>query len=623
MGVKGLQGFVENCCPDVCVPVDLREMATNYRQAGHSMPPTLAVDGMACLRHWYKCQAWVHGGQWREYLQHLREFVGVFTATGIRLVFFFDGVVEERKRAEWVKRRLRVNDEIAAVFRHIRDHGRQPGREMFCLPPGLATFSRVALKSLGQETWTTVCEADYEVASYAHHHGCMGILGQDTDFLIFDSAPYLSIAKLQLSRMTTILFSRERLCSTLRLHISDLPLLACMLGNDVVPEHRLQRLRRDCIAEYRRTSSGSFPQADKVFAVAEFVRQHRSHILKQGSQGIALLPLSDEDRAILEDGVQSYVLPGQESPWVNHDLPCSTSSFLFERYLDADILQASKEKHINCESFMVYNVLHDGVVECSNTLEDAKDAELPPQAMLYRPARERIYGILLPVQTQGSSGFTPPVVKEWFVSPMNPLQEPDRVSPCSLSLPGGHPDLKVLWFGTKPDVKGLRMSTFLAIFDLQDLAETGDRLDPPLIAVVCLVTYLALQDSHLCLEDVDAFLSQAVCLGFKTDAELLRTNVSYVDSRAVQLGSLFVRGLSVLATANSACGYPFLMDDLMPWKTFDGVLFHSKYLLAHSGSPEEELLEGDALAAGQDIQTGSGIALLLGGFDRETLFTFM
>lgn len=65
-----------------------------------------------------------------------------------------------------------------------------------------------------------------------------------------------------------------------------------------------------------------------------------------------------------------------------------------------------------------------------------------------------------------------------------------------------------------------------------------------------------------------------------------------VDPRAVQLGSLFVRGLTYLIAANSACGFPFPMAELMPWKTFDGLLFHSKYLQSHSGCPNEELLEG-------------------------------
>ena len=50
---------------------------------------------------------------------------------------------------------------------------------------------------------------------------------------------------------------------------------------------------------------------------------------------------------------------------------------------------------------MIYNVLHDGVVDCSNTLEDEEEVQLPPQAILYQPIREHIYSILLPALPGG------------------------------------------------------------------------------------------------------------------------------------------------------------------------------------------------------------------------------
>lgn len=66
-----------------------------------------------------------------------------------------------------------------------------------------------------------------------------------------------------------------------------------------------------------------------------------------------------------------------------------------------------------------------------------------------------------------------------------------------------------------------------------------------------------------------------------------------LSSRAVQLGSLFVRGLSHLLGANTASGGPLPSDALMPWHSFDGRLFHSKYLLAHSGKEKSELLDNN------------------------------
>ncbi|XP_035256407.1 constitutive coactivator of peroxisome proliferator-activated receptor gamma isoform X2 [Anguilla anguilla] len=429
MGVKGLQGFVENAVPGACVQVDLREMAEQHRRAKPGHVPTLAVDGMACLRLWYSCQAWVHGGQWREYLHLLEEFVASFTAAGIRLVFFFDGVVDDDKRKEWVRRRLRVNKDVARVFQHIKLHGQQPGRDLLCLPSGLATFSTFALKSLGQETWSTTREADYEIASYALQNDCMGILSQDSDFLIFDTAPYLSVSRLRLDRLCTMQLCRDTLCRTLGLHPGDLPLLACVLGNDTVPEQRLQCLRSKCMAEYRSRLSQT-PNHGKVFAVAEFISSNRPS--SGEAEGIVRLPLSDIDRVLLEEGVRKYLLPGQRSPWVNSDSPSPPLVCEMERFSSADIMQAAKEKHIRAECFIVYNVLYDGVVECSNTLEDEEETDLPPQALLYRPARERLYGLLLPTPAGSSPA---PAVKEWFVFPGNQLKEPDLVSPVPLGQP--------------------------------------------------------------------------------------------------------------------------------------------------------------------------------------------
>lgn len=74
---------------------------------------------------------------------------------------------------------------------------------------------------------------------------------------------------------------------------------------------------------------------------------------------------------------------------------------------------------------------------------------------------------------------------------------------------------------------------------------------------------------------------------------ILFQQLSQIDSRAVQLGSLFIRGLATLITANSACGFPFKMDDLMPWYLFDGNLFQEKYQQIHRGCPLHELLEGN------------------------------
>ncbi|XP_034730200.1 constitutive coactivator of peroxisome proliferator-activated receptor gamma isoform X2 [Etheostoma cragini] len=594
MGVKGLQYFMDRCCPEACVTVNLRDMARQH-VAKNQQDPTLVVDGMACLRHWYSCKDWVCGGQWREYMDVLKSWVEAFNSAGIRLVFFFDGVVEEQKRQEWVKRRHRVNGEVSKMFHYLKAHGEQPGKELFCLPSGLASFTPFALRSLGQEVFCSVREADYEIASYARQHGSMGILGQDSDFIIYDSALYLSVAKLRMDSLTTVMYHRQRLCQTIGLTVTQLPLLACLLGNDVVSQEQMQHIRNNAMAAYRINSpvrhSGA-PQGQMVLAVSHFV----SSLRDREEQETGLIPqslnLSAPQRELLKRGVHSYLLPGQEA-LQQDDMSALPSASAFEKHFSPQILKACREKHVAAEGFMVYSVVFEGVNECSNTLEDKENAELLPQALVYKPCRQRIYGLLL-LHGHDVGSIDLPRIREWFVYSGNPLKEPDMVNPVPLGFPGDQPSLDFLWFSTSPEVSALRLKSFLLILDCQEYSELYGAIEDSLLAALCLVTYIVLQVQTLSQEDLDAYLSQAVCMRLKSPQELQQIKLPFLSSRAVQLGSLYVRGLNHLLGANCASGCPLPSAALMPWHSFDGRLFHSKYLLAHSGTEKTVLLDSDA-----------------------------
>ncbi|KAF6731172.1 Constitutive coactivator of peroxisome proliferator-activated receptor gamma [Oryzias melastigma] len=590
MGVKGLQSFMERCCPDACVTVNLREMARQHA-AKTQQDPTLVVDGMASLCHWYSCEDWVCGGQWKEYMEILKNWVDAFTTAGIKLVFFFDGVVEQQKRQEWVKRRRRANGDVSKIFRHIKEHGVKPHKELFCLPSALATFTPFALRFLGQQVFCSVREADFEIASYARQHGSMGILGQDSDFIIYDSVPYFSVGKLRINSLTTVMYDRERLCRSIGLPFTLLPLLACLLGNDVVSEQQMQGIRNNAMATYRKNCSPSrscAPHGQMVVAVAQLLRSLSTRETEDPGSVLQSLNLSASQRDLLQQGICSYLLPGQ------NDLELFDGSEIpsaFEKHINPQILKACRQKHVAAEGFMVYNVVCAGVTECSNTLEDEEDKELLPQAIVYKPCRQRIYGLLL--LGQDANTLDVPVVKEWFVYPGNPLTEPDMVHPVPVNLPCGQPCLDQLWFGNGPEVSALRLESFFFMFDCSEYTELYGAIENSLLAALCLVTYIVQQVESLSEEDVDAYLSQAVCLKLYSPQQLQNIELPALSSRAVQLGSLYVRGLSHLLAANTASGGPLPSDALMPWHSFDGRLFHSKYLLAHSGKENSELLDNN------------------------------
>uniref|UniRef100_A0A4X1VSF8 Constitutive coactivator of peroxisome proliferator-activated receptor gamma n=1 Tax=Sus scrofa TaxID=9823 RepID=A0A4X1VSF8_PIG len=312
MGVRGLQGFVGSSCPHICTVVNFKDLAEQHRSRHPGGTPTIVVDAMCCLRYWYTPDSWICGGQWREYFSALREFVKTFTAVGIKLIFFFDGMVEQNKRDEWVKRRLKNNREIARIFHYIKSK-EQPGRNMFFIPSGLAVFTRFALKTLGQETRCSLQEADYEVASYGLQNDCLGILGEDTDYLIYDTCPYFSISELCLDSLDTVMLCREKLCQSLGLGLSDLPLLACLLGNDVIPEGMFESFRYKCLSSYTSVRENFDKKGNIILAVADHIAKVRR--LHQGEKKLEeILPLGT-NKALFYKGVASYLLPGQRSPW--------------------------------------------------------------------------------------------------------------------------------------------------------------------------------------------------------------------------------------------------------------------------------------------------------------------
>ncbi|XP_064149516.1 constitutive coactivator of peroxisome proliferator-activated receptor gamma isoform X5 [Loxodonta africana] len=623
MGVRGLQGFVGSTCPHICTVVNLRDLAECHRSKHPGSSPTVVVDAMCCIRYWYTPESWVCGGQWREYFSALRDFVRVFTEVGIKLVFVFDGMVEQDKRDEWVKRRHKNSREISRIFHYIKSHGEQPGRHMFFIPPGLAVFTRLALKALGQEAHCSLQEADYEVASHGLQDGCLGVLGEDTDYLIYNTSPYLSIQDLCLDTLDTVMLCREKLCESLHLRVADLPLLACLLGNDIIPQGMFESFRYKCLSAYTAVKENLDKRGNVILAVAD----HIAKVLRlhQGEKKLEeMLPLGP-NKALFYKGVTSYLLPGQKSPWFvqkskavitldkqilsmssdvsmcsdpesQQEVPmdvdpefkleaplctnpeikqvtmssepeieqqvtlCSNPEIKQEVTMvsDPEILKVARAQHVQGESYLVYNIMSRGEIECSNTLEDELDQALPSQAFVYRPVRQRVYALLLGDDEDGACGLAKETkeVKEWFVYAGNPLKHPDLVRPLPMSVPGGTPSLKALWLTEELGVQARRFDVLLACFNLSSMREDVQAVEGPLRALCCLLIYLFVQVDTLCLEDLQALIAQALCLQAKSTAQLadlqlnrkpwFRSNLPEARNVGVRIPAWTLKSLCIL-----------------------------------------------------------------------------
>ena len=81
------------------------------------------------------------------------------------------------------------------------------------------------------EVYTCLDECDKEVAEYAKMNGAMGILGQDSDYTIYNTSPYyFSSNHLNLETLDTLVYDRAALCKVLHLSIEQLPVLSCLIG---------------------------------------------------------------------------------------------------------------------------------------------------------------------------------------------------------------------------------------------------------------------------------------------------------------------------------------------------------------------------------------------------------
>lgn len=95
--------------------------------------------------------------------------------------------------------------------------------------------------------------------------------------------------------------------------------------------------------------------------------------------------------------------------------------------------------------------------------------------------------------------------------------------------------------------------------------------------------------------ELDAFLAQALSPHLTTEcnaSNLREIKLKRVDARAVQLASIFMRGVQAAIFANDACAVPIPWELVCPWNYFDGKLFHSKYLMVAENVSLLELCDG-------------------------------
>uniref|UniRef100_H9H7Q6 Family with sequence similarity 120C n=1 Tax=Monodelphis domestica TaxID=13616 RepID=H9H7Q6_MONDO len=260
-----------------------------------------------------------------------------------------------------------------------------------------------------------------------------------------------------------------------------------------------------------------------------------------------------------------------------------------------EVLRIAEHRHRRGLMYpCIYHVLTKGEIKIPMCIEDECNPELPPAVILFRPARQYVYGILfslaetqrrlehLAIHRQLPVEIPPVLLKEWSSYKGKSPQTPELV-PALIFREWTCPHLKKLWLGKAVEDKKRRMRAFLACMK----SDTPGMLNPAnvpahLLLMCCVLRYMIQWQGGrlLHLHELDAFLAQAVSAQLYEPDQLQELKIEKLDVRGIQLAALFMSGVDTALFANDACGQPVPWEHCCPWIYFDGKLFQSKLIMA-------------------------------------------
>lgn len=264
----------------------------------------------------------------------------------------------------------------------------------------------------------------------------------------------------------------------------------------------------------------------------------------------------------------------------------------------------------------LYPMMCTGTLSLGPLFEDNKDKDTVSSALLYRTARQRIYGLVFGVgrgwvksdaKRQRSTKIDTQrqvTVKEFIVNGSKKnLVEGEEVVAMPVHAPNAKqparkptPHIDRLWIGMSAKIQELRRSTLLAIMN----SNIPSFFSPNIIAneylLVCIVLRYILTTGNKVLREyeLDAFLATALSpqLHFGP-SHLYKITPGRLTSRGCTLAHIFVRGVETLLLANDACNYPINRRFCFIGNFFDGKLFQLKLGQCRAGLSLLDICDGD------------------------------
>ncbi|XP_018913372.2 constitutive coactivator of peroxisome proliferator-activated receptor gamma [Bemisia tabaci] len=576
MGIRGLQSFIERNCPPNCVQrVDIAELAEDFRES-HQEQPTIVFDGASILRFIYNGLDWVSGGQFTEFFEELEKFVSKFKAIGIKPVVFFGGTKHnDDTYEEWREKSFKKLEKVHELFGDLERRSADAvnaNSQLFRFPVNLGVS--LYLKEKLNTEIKIVAKHESEIAEYAKSKNCMAIFGQDTDFLIYEGAPYyLSAQHFDLETMTTRHYDQKNLAKHLGIRISQLPLLAALAGNN----EELKRFHTSLCRGYARFDR-LFPALGKYISTLP-----ADQSLIGALPRIANRVFGDESQSeILLRSICAYLPKPEEDLDDEIDYPHWRN-----------ILKKAEELHKEGEnSAVILNVMTGRPYRCSVVTEDLRRQDLPPSAACLRSLRQRMYGILL---MEKPADLKPRFVEEW--SPEK--GDISRVAHSHLVRPtpptDHHPGLLALWGDDRTEkMQTIRWRLFAGAISPKLDPEILSDLPENLVLPYAALFYLY-EEKVLYKWEIETLLLISLILPSMSLQSLRDLPSGPINGRGVQVATIYMRSLQTTVRLMSACGFPLSRKEVYQHAYFDGKLFQVKYHQIQSDPSVASLCENKTL----------------------------
>ncbi len=227
MGIRGLTTYLSSHTKDLAYKI----------QFAKDNPQKIVVDGWAFLYFVYPTASleFLHGGSSQELSDAVETYIRGWADLGVTFVVVFDGPQPEARVATRLKREKSKVGSVNTLLRaskELRGYSKFSAQH-FILPPLAYATTLKALKKLGVETRFVADEGDRYIVSVAVE--VRGIIAsKDSDFVMFDTdREYMQLSA---PVSSADCYSAHQVASKFGLERAQLPLLACLLGNDIVME---------------------------------------------------------------------------------------------------------------------------------------------------------------------------------------------------------------------------------------------------------------------------------------------------------------------------------------------------------------------------------------------------